>query len=513
MVERPRKGGWADTVSLLPTVQRQYMSGLIPFAEFAPDRAVFDPSASSTLQNVLPKANSFGPFPSLVTISTALSERPQGTILAYVANGNYQLYVGSASKLWKFDSATLGWTDVSKLGGYTTSAETLWSFAQFGNLVIATNGSDAVQYIDVTVATQFADLSADAPKAKFVTTLGDFVILGNLTSDERAIQWCGLADATFWTPGQRSSDFQSFPDGGEIVSIIGGASGLLVLQNELIRQGALALDTPLVMTFEETLINHGCLSPRSAVPTGHGTFYLSDDGFYKYNVPPEAVGRERVDNFFLDDVVRSEIYHMYGNEDPNRKIVYWAYRSTSNTTPWSYDKVLLYHYGIDKWTTLDPGVLMTGLIDMAGVGYTLDSLSSLGIGLDSLPFSLDSRAWSGGSPALAAFDSNYKLGFFSGTPMEAKLQTADVQLTPGRRTFVSGFRVISDASSPTGRIATKDRAGQARTWKSSAAVNRTGLIPMRADGRFHRFEVTIPSGASWNDIIGVEPSGTAAGRA
>lgn len=485
---------------------------MIPFADFAPDRSAFDPKACDILENCLPKANSYGPFPSFVALSLALSERPQGACLAFVGNGSYLLFVGTATKLWKFNSATLGWTDISKVGGYSTPSTETWHFTQFGNTLIATNGVDPVQSIDVTTAVIFADLAASAPRARFVTSVGDFVMLSNLSTDRRMTQWSGLNQPTFWTPRQRSSDFQSFPSGSDIMNVVGGMTGALVLQNDSIWECALALDSPLVMTFKQAVSNHGCAAPRSAVQTSQGVFYLSDDGFYKYGAPPIPIGNERVDQYFLDSISRTNIYNVYGSEDPSRKVVYWAYRSTANTLANSYDKVLCYHYALDKWSLLTPQTLMTGLVAAATPGYTLDSLDSLGLTVDTLPYSLDSRAWSGGTPTLAAFDSSYKLGFFTGSPLAARIQTGDVELTRGRRTYVSGFRVLGDAPTISGLVAVKDHAGQARVWKPSATNNRTGLIPARASGRFHRFELNMAAGVVWDDIHGVDPEARPEGQ-
>lgn len=487
---------------------------MIPFAQFGPDRSSFDPQFCDRLENVLPKANSYGPFPSFTPLSTSLPAWPMGTWLAYVANGQYRLFVGTQAAIYMFDPDTLSWIDKSKVGGYSSVAGRRWSFTQFGDMVIATNGTDPVQYIDVNTVTAFADLSADAPTALFVTTLGDFVMLSNLGASQRMTQWSGLNQPQFWLPRQRSSDFQMFPDGGEIMGIAGGNKGCVIFHAESIREGTLALDTSLVMTFSQTVANHGCLAPRSIVQTGNGIYYLSDDGFYRYGAPPAPVGIERVDNFFLDDIQRSELYDVYGSEDPNRKVVYWAYRSTENTVANSYDKVLCYHYGIDRWSLLKPGTILTGLIDAVTPGYTLDSLSSLGIPLDELPFSLDSRAWSGSTPLIAAFDINFQFGIFSGPPLQAVIQTGDAELTVGKRTFVNGFRPITDAPMVNGRVAIKDRAGSARTWKDEASTNRAGLIPARASGRYHRFEITIPADPDnvWEDVHGVDPIGSPEGE-
>jgi hypothetical protein len=490
---------------------------MIPFAEFGPDRSTFDPSFSDRMENVLPKANSYGPFPAFVALSDALPDAPMGTYLAYVENGQYRLFAGTQDALYMFDVATLGWTDVSRVGGYTGSADRKWDFAQFGSRLIATNGANEVQWIDINTPVAFADLAGSPPKAYYTGTLGDFVVLANQVTDQRRIQWSGLNNSEWWTPRERSSDFQSFPDGGEIMGFAGGNKGCVIFHAESIREGTLALDTSLVMTFSQTVANHGCLAPRSIVQTGQGIFYLSDDGFYRYGTPPVPIGVERVDNFFLQDVDHTELFHVYGSEDPNRKIVYWAYRSNENTVPMSYDKVLLYHYGIDRWSLLKPGTILTGLIDAVTPGYTLDSLDSLGLALKDLPFSLDSRAWAGSTPLIAAINDEFKFGVFSGAPLAATLQTGDADLSGGTgRTFVRGFRPLCDAPMINGRVRAKDWAGDTGTWKLPAAASqRTGLIPARASGRFHRFEITIPSDPSnvWGDIHGVEPDGVTEGQA
>jgi len=486
---------------------------MIEFGEYAPDLSVFDPTACNTVQNVLPHAKSWGPFPSYMAFTQPMAERPQGAILANFENGQYYVFVGTKTKLWRFNSNDLSWDDVSGAGApFNTPDAGSWSFSQFGEWVIASNSVNDVQYFDVRSSTTFQPLSPNAPRAMFTGVIGDFVMLLNLQTSITRIQWSGLNNPTFWTPREQSSDFQQFPDGGEIMGYSGYEKGCIIFHENCIREGALALDTSLIMTFKKTVENHGAAAPKSIIPTGNGIFYLSQDGFYQYGNPPRPIGNERVDNFFINDVAVDGLYGVYGSEDPTRKVVYWAYRSRANTMPHSYDKVLAYSYGTDKWSLLRPGTYLTGLIEAATPGYTLDSLDQLGIPLDELPYSLDSRAWAGGFPTLAAFDVNNRLGFFSGAPLEAVIQTGSVALSPGKRTFVNGFRVLADASATAGRVAIRDRSGAADTWKNEAVCNRTGLIPSRASGRFHRFEVKIPAGQEWTHVHGVEPVGTVEGQ-
>lgn len=486
---------------------------MIEFGEYAPDRSVFDPSACNTIENVLPQAKSWGPFPSYVAFTQALPERPQGATLANFENGQFLIFAGTKSGLYHFNPNDLSWDDVSGPDGpFNTPDATNWSFTQFGYWVIATNGVDPVQYFDVSNPTVFNPLSSDAPRSRFTGVIGDFAMLLNLQASNTRIQWSGLNNPQFWTPRQQSSDFQQFPDGGEIMGFSGYEKGCLIFHENCIREGSLALDTSLIMTFRKTVENHGAAAPKSIVPTGDGAYYLSQDGFYKYGYPPVAIGNERVDKFFVNDVAVDSLYNVYGSEDPTRKIVYWAYRSRENTLPYSYDKVLAYSYGTDKWALLKPGTYLTGLIDATTPGYTLDSLDQLGIPLDQLPYSLDSRAWAGGFPTLAAFDTSNRLGFFSGTPLAAIIQTGSVQLAEGRRTFVNGFRVLTDANASAGRVGVRDQSGASDAWKSEFSNNRTGLIPSRASGRFHRFEVKVPAGQEWSHLHGVEPAGVVEGQ-
>lgn len=478
---------------------------LLPFAQFGPDRSMFDAQFCDRIENVLPKQGGFAPFPSFTPFSQPLPGDPMGSFLIYVANGAYRLFVGTATKLYMFDITTLGWLDKTRTvgGNYNTPQGVRWSMAQFGDMLVAVNGQDNPQYIDTLTVPGFADMP-NAPRAYNVAAVGDFVFMSHLVSNQRMVQWSGLNQPFFWTPRQRSSDYQPFPDGGEIMGTAAGPDGIVIFSAESIREGVLALETPLVFNFKSSVPNHGCLAPRSIVATGAGIFYYSDDGFYKYGKPPQSIGVERIDNWFHDTIQNSDIYDMYGGEDPTRKIVYWAFRSNENPVGSTYDKVLLYHYGIDQWSVLNPGIILTGLIDATSPGYTLDGLNVLGIDLDHLPYSLDSRAWSGSTPLIAAFDQQRRLGFFAGSPMQAILQTGDAQLNEGTRSMVTGWRPLTDAATMLGRTATKETGGDELRWRDPVNNNRTGMIPQITSGMFHRFELTIPV-QQWSDVHGIYP--------
>jgi hypothetical protein len=487
---------------------------MIELAEFAPDRSDFDPAASAVLSNFVPQARGYGPFKSFEPFSGILPLRPQGSFLANVAGGVFELFVATKEKLYKLDPVSLDWDDISKPATtYATPDNRRWSFAQYGSLILATNGVDPIQSYDTASPTTFDDLSATAPKALNVAVVGDFVFLTN-TDDAgpRSAMWSGLNDPTYWQIGDRSCDLQVFPDGGEVMAVSAFEKGSLIFQEDCIREAALALNTPLIMTFSKPVENHGALAPRGVVSTGSGVFYLAQDGFYKYGAPPTPIGAERVDRFFFEDVNNSEMNEVVGTEDPFRKVIYWAYNSNSGTTEHAFNRCLAYHYALDRWSMVEPGTVLTGFIDAVTPGYTLDSIDSLGYTLDTLPVSLDDRFFSSGAPSLAAFNGNRRLGFFNGAPLPAQGQTSRLPLAENARAYVSGFRPITDAASVTGRVGKAAHAADVITWGQEYGINRTGLIPARSDGRFHKFEVSIPAGSDWSSFHGVEPIVQKAGQ-
>lgn len=483
---------------------------IVDFGEFAPDRSPFDPSATPFLRNLVPRVGGYSPFPSFAPISTALPSAPRGFFLASQDGGGYAVFAATASKLYRLNSS-FGWDDVSRLvgGAYALPAGRTWSFAQYGTLVLATNGFDDIQKYDLAVPAQFSAL-LNAPKAQNVAVMGDFVFLTNTEASTRQCRWSALNNPEFWTEGQRASDSQLFPDGGDIFASVSFDRGSVIFQENVIREAMLALDTPLIMTFNKTVENHGTIARRSVVSTSAGIFYLALDGFYKYGAPPVAIGDERVDRYILDNVDINDLRNVVGGTDPVRKIVYWAYR-TQNGPTGGFDRIIAYQYALDRWFEVLPPTLTSVASAGTSPGYTLEGLDSLGFTLDTLGVSLDSPIWVGGSPNLAAFNADHRFGFFSGEPMFAQGRTARIAFAEGRRTFVSGFRPITDAAGATGRVSAASEASAEGMWGADAGMNRNGLIPARKDGRYHRFEVTIPGGEPWTYINGLEPELRGAG--
>lgn len=165
--------------------------------------------------------------------------------------------------------------------------------------------------------------------------------------------------------------------------------------------------------------------------------------------------------------------------------------------------MLGYDWQLDRWCLSDQDLSDAGPLLTPGI--TWDGLDALYATIDDIDVPFDSRIFKGGSPAFAAFTTDNKLAYFTGSNQAATLQTAEIELNPGQRTFVNGGRAITDATSFTATIASSQFHGGAMTAKTAVSPStRSGHLPFRCSGKLHQVTVNIPAGSVWSNISGVE---------
>lgn len=382
------------------------------------------------------------------------------------------------------------------------SSDAQWQFAQFGNLVFAAQKNAVLQVYDLSSSTAFADCAGSPPQASYISVVGRFLVLSGLLSQPYRIQWSGLNATTTWTSGTNSSDYQDFPDGGIVRGVAGGEFGT-VFQDQAIRRMSYIPGSALIFQIERVSEAVGLFAPYSIVRAGSLIFFHSAQGFYKIAPGglPEQIGREKVDRTFFDDLDKTELRMFIGASDPRLTRAFWAYKSTSGTTA-LYDKILGYDYALDRFFPLS----MTGeyLLGMSQPGITLENLDSISSSIDALGASLDSFAVST-QPLIAQFNSAHKLGFFSGSNLEATTETAE-QGADGERLMVDGFEAITDAPTLYGSLSYRETPRDSSTDTSEILVNsRTGRCDVRRSTRYTRFKQRIPAATLWTFTAGVKP--------
>ena len=485
----------------------------IPFAAWRPDVWNTGSQYAGAASGVLPKANGYGPWPGLAVTSLAVASVVRGAFVARLSNGNSVIYCGTATALYRFAGIATAWTDVTRLAGgaYAVPSDGFWSFAQFGKYLIAVNGVDAVQVIDVDAGNNFAALGGSPPIARYVRVVGDHVWLADLgstlgptgiaQSGRVQIQWSGFRDHTAWELGSKSSDFASFPTGGFVQGCSTQLGGLVFLERGIWR---FVSHPNKIFDFASAYEEQGTSAPYSIIPHEQTTFFYGTDGFGAIGIEGlKSIGDEWVNNWFLENCNQERVNVIIGALDPLKMRVFWAFPSSSNSST-ILDRVIC-HDILNQERPWSEATLQTSCIFQgSSPGTTLADLATLYTTLSGIPYPLGSRVWLGGAPGLAAFDSLNKLGFFSGPNLAATVQTSQFQPVPGRRCYVNGFRLLGDASSVTGRVYVAERTQDTETPKAPGSLNAQGLIPQRASGKYLRAEVSIPAATDWDHLHGIE---------
>ena len=339
----------------------------ISFKDWLPDQpSILD--AVSEANNVVPLAVGYGPFKSAVNYSGAATEDLNNCFATKVDN-DVSIFAGGATKLFKVSATDLSMEDVSKAAGYTGINR--WQFVQFGNYTLASNGSEKIQYFDVNASTDFADLAAAAPVAKYITVVRDFVVGANIGAGTypSRVQWSDINDPSDWTPGATSqSDYQELPDGGDITGITGGESGIVFLEKAIVRMSYIG--SPLFFQFDTISRNVGCIEGGSIAQYGGITYFLSDDGFYSCNGQQiTGIGAEKVDRYFFNNANIGNIDSISAAVDPERNLVIWNYITVSGNRA-----LLIYNFETQKWCEADTDV--NYLSTLATTGTTLDGIDS-----------------------------------------------------------------------------------------------------------------------------------------
>jgi len=461
----------------------------LKFEEWLPDQ----PAIAGQLleaKNVYPVSIGYAPFNSAEDFSNAASEN-LNSIFAGKFGDEVKLFAGGETKLFQFDSTNLNMLDVSKAGGY--SSLHYWKFAQFGKVVLATNNSTPIQAWTMGVSSAFANLSASAPTAKYVTVVRDFVFAAHLgTTEPSKVIWSDINDETNWVSGSTSqSDYQILPDGGNITGMTGGEFALIFLEKAIYR--ATYSGSPLFFQFDAISRGLGCFAGNSIAQYGATSFFLADDGFYMCDGNTvTGIGVEKIDRYFFRDCDLTDLETMSTAVDPIKKLVVWNYSNVDGGR-----SILVYNFKLNKWSRVETDTTVVG--QASTVGTTLEGLAAIYGDLETIPASLDDRLWVGGKFLFAGARDN-KIIVFTGSNFNSEIITADIET--GYNSVVSLVRPQIDNGTADVSVASRRELNDNIQFGTAVSTTQEGRANFRSSGRFHRFKV-IPTG-NWTNAISID---------
>jgi hypothetical protein len=522
----------------------------ITFTEWTPDQ----PSIVENLSyayNVVPAAVGYTPFPSAVDYSDAASE-DLNSVFAGRFSSTTNVFAGGATKLFKFDSTDLSMDNVSKSGNYTNIEK--WNFVQFGNTVIAANNLDKLQGFTLGSSTVFADLAVNAPVAKYVTVVRDFVVAANLDSGTNAnkVQWSDINDESDWTSGATSqSDYQVIADGGNIRGITGGEFGLVLLDRAIVRMTYIG--SPFFFQFDTIAKGLGCVEGNSVTKYGNITYFLGEEGFYSCDGQTiTSIGNEKIDRWFWSNANISKLPEMSATVDSFRKIVVWNFETT-----FAKRGLLIYNWQVQKWsygetdaqviaTSASAGATLEGLdinyiVDAgsfvvgkeytiaeigttdftligasantvglrftatgagSGTGNAIDlaAAAAAGFTLETMTTSLDSPLYTGGKTLFAGAVGG-KVVTFTGQPSSAQIDTGYIGSQYNSTILLA--RPLVDNGSASVAVKSINLLNQVVDYGSYVDASSENRVSLRSNGKYHSLSIR-PTGAQWSNALGVD---------
>lgn len=462
----------------------------VTFGEWLPDQPGVI-GALTTAKNCYPRAVGYGPFPSEQDYSDAASADLNNVVAARSYDGSTAVFAGSGTKLFRLDASDMSLDDVSAT---TYQDAPRWRFTQFGNKLIAGNEANTLQAYDLTTTGNFANLASDAPKAKYLTVVRDFVVTGYQSSYPFRVQWSGINNETTWAAsGTTQADFQDIPDGGNVQGITGGEFGLVLLERSIVRMSYVG--TPLIFQFDNISRNLGCFEPNSVIQWQGVTYFLGDDGFYGCDGQSIVnIGAEKVNRFFFNSVREAKFDEMSAAVDPSKNLVIWGYPSTDLTY-----RILMYHIPTKRWSYAETGI--NRIASSSTPTFTLEGLDTISGSIDALGSSLDSRLWIGGKLQLAGV-SGAKIIVFSGAPKTATIDTSDIA-TDANQSMITLVKPIVDNGSGSVAVDSRLVLNEQVSFPTVTAASSENRVGVRSYGKYHRVRLQ-PSGDNWSSAIGVD---------
>lgn len=395
---------------------------MIPFVGFSPDLPPETPGIFTDCANILPGINEFSASPSPIDAGLgALDAKCVGFSIVRKNDNTIRTFAGTASKLYE---ATTTWGDVSKAGGYTLGSDDRWRFAQFGNTTIAAARSVTIQG---NAASAFTDLSASAPKASIVETVGNQVFAFNTNDagfgDDPLRWWCSaMGSATDWVPSVANQCVS-----GQLLSAPGPITAgrrlgdiIVAYKNRAIYVGQY-VGVPAVWSFTQVPGNIGTPCQEAVVTTGTAHYFIGPDDFYVFDGTRPVPLDSPIRNWFFSQLDAAYAYRICSTYDQNSKRVFWWFPTVSSGgIP---NKCVVLNIKTGQWGRMDGNIEIAA--EFIAAGITIDGLDAKYSTIDGLPadISFDSPFWTPSGSVVSAFGTDHKAYAYSGVPASSSITT------------------------------------------------------------------------------------------
>lgn len=431
--------------------------------------------------------------------SDAMADSPNAGVMLVNNAGALYSFFGTPTKLYRLET-NKSLTNISKAGGYATG-NNQWSFAQYGEFVIATNFVNVPQILKPSFVSPniFADVGGSPPKAKYCLLVNEHLLFGYLdeagTISPKKLRWSARGDmedyAASLTTGAGS---QNLADAIGRMTGLAYVNGLILIFFEQSISIGWYSGAPFTFEFPASNIirDIGAL-PGSIIPVGNGVFFLDRRDIYYFDgkSAPIPLGMG-VKNTVLNSINYDYLHRITTAHDTLRGLVFWAYPQ-GGTIDGNATEILVYNYRAKRFTRLSTAAqcIYSRRRDESTPLATLEDLSGDYPELDKIPFSLDSEVWIMGLPGIGFVRTTNYVGMYTGVVRSATLETGE--LTTGKISRIINVRpIIENAVDPIiVSVGSRFQENADPAYTADSTVGSNGYANLRQTGRYLRTKLTL----------------------
>lgn len=360
----------------------------------------------------------------------ALAAECRGATYTRDLDDSFRIFAGTSTALYELSGGS--WVDRTRSvgGAYTLGTDDVWRFAQFGNITLATNGTDTLQYSDTAA---FADITG-APEAAIVETVLNQVFVADTYDAGFGIspnRWwfSAIGDYTDWTP-----DVTTGCVSGILTSTPGKITGAKRLGDQIVvyKERAMYVGSyvggDVVWAFREVIGEAGCSSQEAIVnigtPENPVHLFMGADDFWRFDgarpIPVGSVVRKTV----YAELDRNYAHKIKTLHDRVNSRVYFYYPSRSSSG--TINKCVVYHYRKNEWGRDDRTV--EACMDYITGGVTYATASTVASTYASIPSTItySSASLTSGEISPCFFDSSHAIYTLTGTPANSSFTMNDM---------------------------------------------------------------------------------------
>lgn len=395
----------------------------LPLIGYAPDLDPATPGVITDCSAFISSVRGMEAAPSGITTGLpALAAACFGGASFRLLDNSQTTVAGTASKL--YTAGTTSWTDRSGAATFVATTENRWSFAQYGNVTLASNKADTIQ---ARTTGDFANAGAAAPKAAFIETVNDFIFAANVNDGaDKPDGWhcSALGDYTDW-----AASIATQSANGRLTDVPGPFTGLRRLNDNIVlyKRKAIYVGTyvgpDIIWSFQLSSAEAGALNNNSIVNVNYAHYLMGDDDFYVFDgsrpVPIGGAIRRTV----FGELDRTKLHLCSSLLDKANSRIYFFYPNSSNG---GYaNRGVVYNYLTQRWGRYDISSEASFLFVQAALTY--DDLGTYYSTYNDFPNASYDTAFLGGASETPSYiDTSHVLRTLTGTPGASQVTLGDL---------------------------------------------------------------------------------------